>query len=49
MQSAETALGRARHRQPDWVLDSVSTLETALGHSNDLLPLLSRLQVSRRS
>ena len=45
VQSAETAVGRARHRQPDWFLDSASTLEPALAHRNDLLPSLGRLQV----
>ena len=29
VQSAETAVGRARHPQPDWFLDSASTLEPA--------------------
>ena len=49
VQSAETAVGRGRHRQPDWFLDSASTLKPALAHRNDLLPSLGRLQVSRRS
>ena len=34
--SAETAVGRACHRQLDWFLDSASTLEPTLAHSNDL-------------
>ena len=49
VQSAETAVGRARHCQPDWFLDSASTLEPALAHCNDLSPSLGRPQVSRRS
>ena len=36
VQSAEIAIGRARHRQLDWFLDSVSTLEPTLAHRNDL-------------
>ena len=36
VQSAETAVGRARHRQLDWFLDSASTLEPTLAHRNDL-------------
>ena len=35
VQSAETAVGRARHRQPDRFLNSASTLEPALAHRND--------------
>ena len=37
VQSAETAVGRAHHRQLDWFLDSASTLESALAHRDDLL------------
>ena len=48
VQSAETAVGRARHRQPDWFLDSVSTLEPTLAHHNDLLPSLFPFHVLRR-
>ena len=36
MHSAETAVGRACHRQLDWFLDSASTLEPTLAHRNDL-------------
>ena len=36
VQSAETAVGRARHRQFGWFLDSASTLEPTLAHRNDL-------------
>ena len=36
VQSAETAVGRARHRQLDLFLDSVSSLEPTLAHRNDL-------------
>ena len=49
LQSAETAVGRARHPQADWFLDSASTLEPALAHHNDIVPSLGRPQVSRRS
>ena len=36
VQSAETAVGRACHRQLDWFLDIASTLEPNLAHRNDL-------------
>ena len=36
VQSAETAVGWARHRQLDWFLDSASTLEPTLAHRHDL-------------
>ena len=49
VQNAKTAVGWACHRQPDWFLDSASTLEPALAYCNDLLPSLGRLQVSHRS
>ena len=49
VKSAETNVRRARHPQPDWFLDSASTVEPARAHCNDLLPSLGRLQVSRRS
>ena len=49
MQSAENAVGRARHRQPDWFLDSASTLEPTLAQRNDLLPSLVPFHVLRRS
>ena len=35
VQSAETAVGRARHCQPDWFLDNAGTLEPALVYRND--------------
>ena len=35
LQSAETAVGRARHRQLDWFLDTASTCEPTLSHRND--------------
>ena len=49
VQSAETAVGRARHRQPDWFLDSAITLEPTLAQRNDLLPSLVPFHVLRRS
>ena len=36
MQSAETTVGQACHRQLDWFLDSASTFEPTVAHRNDL-------------